>query len=142
MICDDYWCFFVILGCPEALFLLHSVSFLGALGPWQNSWKYVAIVKLAPVVVKNRSEQNMRKVFKNGSASQAGKTVPGAVGPLKREENKTIRQPDTASNTPWRAWRHGGWYIYIYIFIYIWYVYIYIYIYAPAIQIRLLNKQS
>ena len=33
----------------------------------------------------------MQKVFKNGCASYAGKTVPGAVGPLKTDK---IRQSD------------------------------------------------
>ena len=58
---------------------------------------------LAPVVVKNKPDKNIEKVFKNGYAGFTGKTVPGGVGPLKRTENKTIRQPDTDSNTPWRA---------------------------------------
>ena len=40
---------------------------------------------LARVVGKNRSEKNMQKVFKNGSAGNARKTVPGAVGPLKTD---------------------------------------------------------
>ena len=30
----------------------------------------------------------MRKVFKNGYAGFAGKTVPGAVGPLKRQKTR------------------------------------------------------
>jgi len=40
---------------------------------------------------KMRSEKMMQKVFKNGCASYAGKTVPGAVGPLKTDK---IRQSD------------------------------------------------
>ena len=50
----------------------------------------------------------MQKVFKKGSASLARKNVPGAVGPLKTEENGTIRQPDRWIEHALRAWRHGG----------------------------------
>ena len=40
-------------------------------------------------------------------------------GPLKNRQILTIRPPDTGSNTPWRAWRHGGGYTYIYIYIFL-----------------------
>ena len=39
-----------------------------------------------------------------------GVTRAGDCGPLKNRQNQTIKPPDTASNTPWRAWRHGGGY--------------------------------
>ena len=53
---------------------------------------------------KMRSEKMMQKVFKNGCASCAGKTVPGAVGPLKTDNPPVdSSQQDTASNMPCRA---------------------------------------
>ena len=42
----------------------------------------------------------MRKVFKMRSAGQASKTIPGGVGPLKTEENKTIRQQTLPRTRP------------------------------------------
>ena len=51
-----------------------------------------------------RSEKMMQKVFKNGCASCTAKTVPGAVGPLKRDNPPVdCSQQDIASNTPCRA---------------------------------------
>ena len=52
--------------------------------------------------IKKCSEKMMQKVSKNGFASQPGKTVPGAVGPLK-QDNQTAQQWDIDPNTPWRA---------------------------------------
>ena len=53
---------------------------------------------------KMRSEKMMQKVFKNGCAGCAGKTVPGAVGPLKTDNPPVdCSQQDTGSNTPCRA---------------------------------------
>ena len=44
----------------------------------------------------------MEKVSQKGFAGHAGKTIPGAVVPLK-EDNQAAQQGDIASNTPWRA---------------------------------------
>ena len=53
---------------------------------------------------KMRSEKMMQKVFKNWCAGYAGKTVPGAVAPLKTDNPPVdCSQQDTASNTPCRA---------------------------------------
>ena len=68
---------------------------------------------LVPYVVKKEFWKKMRKVVKKGSA---GKPGPGAVGPSKQDNRQqTSDYLDIGSNTPWRAWRHGGGYIYIYI---------------------------
>ena len=39
---------------------------------------------------KMSSEKQMQKVLKKGFAGHTGKTVPGAVGPLNKQENRTI----------------------------------------------------
>ena len=51
---------------------------------------------------KRNSETKMQKTCKKGSAGHTVKTVPGAVGPLNKQDNETVQKWDNQTLTQTR----------------------------------------